>query len=120
MKKIFVFLASCAAICSCQNKATVSTDKNTENAAINDSLTTVSAVKVVLGSYVGDFGDSRITVLITKATADSIEGRSIVGGNDQTFEGVLKTDNNGIAISANEPGTEKHDGIFKFAMSKDQ
>lgn len=120
MKNFFGFLMICAACCSCQNKGTVSTDKNTENAAINDSVATASAVKVVLGSYVGDFGDNKITVLITKATTDSIEGRSIVGGNDQTFEGVLKTNNSGIEISANEPETEKHDGIFKFAMSKDQ
>src|SRR4051812_26676789 len=49
----------------------------------------VESIEPILGSYVGAFGDNKITLLITKAGAGSVSGRSIVGGNDRPFEGTL-------------------------------
>src|SRR3982750_4275631 len=49
----------------------------------------VESIEPILGSYVGAFGDNKITLLITKAGGRSVSGRSIVGGNDRPFDGTL-------------------------------
>lgn len=43
-----------------------------------------------LGSFVGPFGDNKITLLISSIKGDSVYGRSIVGGNDRPFTGTIK------------------------------
>jgi hypothetical protein len=71
----------------------------------------------ILGSYVGAFGDNKITLMITKAAGNSVTGRSIVGGNDRPFEGTYKIENAVASIEAKEPGDHKDDGVFKFTVS---
>ena len=74
----------------------------------------VAAMVNLVGSYVGSFGDNKITVLITKATKDSVEGRSVVGGNDRPFTGTITVDSNSVNVEAKEPGNDAHDGTFYF------
>jgi hypothetical protein len=118
MKKIF-FIGFILAISflSCKNKTTNPTSENiiTEKKTVIEPQIIVEEMSPALGSYVGSFGDNKITVLITKATADSIRGRSIVGGNDRPFEGTLKNEKITIEMSAKEPGDDKNDGVFKFS-----
>jgi len=71
----------------------------------------------ILGSYVGAFGDNKITLMITKAAGNSVTGRSIVGGNDRPFEGTYTAQNAVYTIDAKEPGDHKDDGVFKFSVS---
>jgi hypothetical protein len=71
----------------------------------------------LLGSYVGPFGDNKITLLITKVAGNSVSGRSIVGGNDRPFDGTYTVENAVYSVVANEPGDHKDDGIFKFSVS---
>jgi hypothetical protein len=71
----------------------------------------------ILGSYVGAFGDNKITLMITKAAGNSVTGRSIVGGNDRPFEGTYSAQNAVYTIDAKEPGDNKYDGVFKFTVS---
>ena len=71
----------------------------------------------ILGSYVGAFGDNKITLMITKAAGASITGRSIVGGNDRPFDGTFTVENAVYSVVANEPGDHKDDGVFKFTVS---
>lgn len=73
----------------------------------------------LLGSFVGAFGDNKITLLIIKAEGDSILGRSIVGGNDRPFAGTFTEKNGNYSIVAKEPGDQKDDGVFNFSISKD-
>ena len=73
----------------------------------------------ILGSYVGAFGDNKITLLITKAADGVISGRSIVGGNDRPFEGTMSVDNGVYVAEAREPGDHKDDGVFNFQISAD-
>lgn len=78
--------------------------------------TDVDAQKI-LGSYVGAFGDNKITVLITKVAGNAISGRSIVGGNDRPFDGTYTVENATYKVVANEPGDHKDDGVFNFTVS---
>lgn len=71
----------------------------------------------ILGSYVGPFGDNKITMMITKAAGNSVSGRTIVAGNDRPFEGTYKIENAVATIEAKEPGDHKDDGIFKFSVA---
>ena len=83
-------------------------------------LTNVANYAKLIGSYVGDFGTNKITLLITKAVNDTIEGRSIVGGNDRPFFGFVKYAEGRYTINAKEPGDNKDDGIFDFTIDEKQ
>jgi hypothetical protein len=74
-------------------------------------------VQKILGSYVGPFGDNKITLLITKAAGGTVSGRTIVGGNDRPFEGTYSVENAVYSVEAREPGDHKDDGVFKFSVS---
>ncbi len=71
----------------------------------------------ILGSYVGAFGDNKITLMITKAAGGSLTGRSIVGGNDRPFDGTYTAQNAVYSVQAKEPGDHKDDGLFKLSVS---
>jgi hypothetical protein len=71
----------------------------------------------ILGSYVGAFGDNKITLMITKAAGGSLTGRSVVGGNDRPFEGTYTAQNAVYSVVAKEPGDNKYDGVFNFTVS---
>ena len=71
----------------------------------------------ILGSYVGAFGDNKITLLITKASGGAISGRSVVGGNDRPFDGSYAIEDASYVVTAQEPGDNKYDGVFSFKIS---
>ncbi|MDB5279211.1 MAG: hypothetical protein JWR61_4166 [Ferruginibacter sp.] len=109
---IFLFI-SVVVLFACKSK-----NSNTKSAAEpgGAETATLAASTNVIGSYAGNFGDNMITLLITKVTGDSLEGRSIVGGNDRPFKGVMAAADGVITVIAKEPGGEVHDGIFKFSF----
>jgi hypothetical protein len=76
----------------------------------------VESIEGILGSYVGQFGENKITLLITKAGGGTISGRTIVGGNDRPFDGTLSHEGDAYNIEAREPGDHKDDGIFRFTI----
>lgn len=109
--------------CSVQKKvdnSSVKVDDITNQAANSAPAATPADVEAqkMLGSYVGAFGDNKITLLITKVNGGAISGRSIVGGNDRPFEGSFTVDNASYSVSAMEPGDHKDNGVFKFTISK--
>ncbi len=133
-KFLFLFGASCFFL-SCNNDSkTKSSDKEKEttestesketatrsaavvNVAYPESVGTV--LESLLGSFVGAFGDNKITLLITKAQGDSIVGRSIVGGNDRPFIGTLALKEGVYTINAKEPGDHPDDGVFNFTIQE--
>lgn len=75
-------------------------------------------VREILGSYVGQFGDNKITLLITKAGDGVVSGRTIVGGNDRPFDGTLTVADGNFNIEAREPGDHRDDGTFKFQIAE--
>ena len=82
------------------------------------SASAAESIEGVLGSYVGKFGDNKITLIVTKATLGSVAGRSIVGGNDRPFDGTLSLDSGTYNIVAREPGDHKDDGVFNFRIAE--
>jgi hypothetical protein len=68
------------------------------------------------GSYVGAFGNNKITIQIATIENGKIEGRSIVAGNDRPFSGTYSKIDGGYTFIANEPGDHKDDGQFKFDL----
>ena len=100
----------------CKPKSKNTDEKNTGADLISQ---TANYVKLI-GSYVGDFGTNKITLLITRAISDTIEGRSIVGGNDRPFAGFVKFAEGKYSISAKEPGDDKDDGVFNFTIDDQQ
>lgn len=114
MKKLFfLFLFPCY-ILSCKN-AKKTTEEETKSAV----PLPVKIIDKVLGSYVGAFGDNKITLLITRAQQDSVTGRSVVGGNDRPFRGIITEQDGMYLIVATEPGDDPNDGVFNFTIKKD-
>ncbi|MBL0146106.1 MAG: YARHG domain-containing protein [Chitinophagaceae bacterium] len=108
---IFLGLSAC-------NSNVKSTEEKKEN-----SIATVPASQTIvnsplLGSYVGPFGDNKITLLITKVIGDTVEGRSVVGGNDRPFSGLATKANGIYTINAKEPGDDKYDGQFSLSFDE--
>ncbi len=119
-KIILVFFLFFSVI-SCKNKATVDA-KEGETKTGDKQLTAQEVVKKVydkiLGSFVGSFADNKITMLISKAEGDSVAGRSIVGGNDRPFAGLVSLKDGVYTITAKEPGDDKHDGTFNVTIDE--
>lgn len=123
MRKLFFLLLAGAVFTSCNNsKQSGGEEKGkSDTTAINGNGTTAPAenpLKKLLGSFVGAFGDNKITLLIVKAEGDSILGRSVVGGNDRPFAGTFTQDDVQFVVDAKEPGDDKYDGVFHFSMQK--
>ena len=122
MRKFLFLLLAGSLLIACNNNK--KNDKETK-----DSIGTVSVqapatpsinlLEKLLGSFVGAFGDNRITLLIIKAEGDSILGRSIVGGNDRPFAGTFTEKDGLYSIVAKEPGDDKDDGVFTIYINKD-
>ena len=123
LRSLVVAIIIPLALFACKmNKVAVSTDgAETAAAAIRiqpspDAQPAGEDIEAILGSYVGQFGDNKITLLITKAVDGTISGRSIVGGNDRPFDGTLKLENGTYIVEASEPGDHRDDGVFKFQI----
>jgi len=82
------------------------------------SYMATESIEGILGSYVGAFGDNKITLMITQAGGGAVSGRSVVGGNDRPFEGTLSLADGVYSVEAREPGDHKDDGVFKFRISE--
>lgn len=118
MKPSFFLCAILVSLfCGCNN----SSDKTSEKNTVKDAVAAVSNTAInLLGSYVGPFGDNKITLLITRIAGDTIDGRSVVGGNDRPFSGTIKSDGDKYNITAKEPGDDKYDGVFTFTIDSKQ
>ena len=111
IKHLFSFLILCS-LTACNSSGTKEKASST--------LDVIMPSSKLLGSFVGAFGDNKITLLITKASGDTVEGRSVVGGNDRPFTGTLKSAGDNYAIVAKEPGDDKYDGVFNLTVNPKQ
>lgn len=126
MRKLFLLFIAGILLMSCNNEkkteqpaeAKDSIAEETINKQTSEPAPRPQAVEEILGSFVGPFGNNKITLLITRADGDSVSGRSIVGGNDRPFAGTFKLENGVFSISAKEPGDHRDDGVFNFSISQ--
>ena len=95
-----------------------SNNKSTEEKSEPPTVAQTIVNSPLLGSYVGPFGDNKITLLITKVIGDTVEGRSVVGGNDRPLSGLATLANDIYTINAKEPGDNKYDGTFVISFDK--
>lgn len=128
MKKLIYMplLACCLLACNMEKSASKNSvtkdDTTTATTAVASSQAqsaqapAASKAQEILGSFVGAFGDNKITLLITKVDDTSVSGRSIVGGNDRPFDGTLTIENGVYKIVGKEPGDHKDDGVFNFSI----
>ncbi len=100
-------------IIACNSK-----NKSTEEKSETPTVAQTIVNSPLLGSYVGPFGDNKITLLITKVIGDTVEGRSVVGGNDRPFSGLATLANDIYTINAKEPVDNKYDGTFVISFDK--
>lgn len=81
------------------------------------------------GYYVGYFEASeydenkrpsysnKITVSIDSVVGDMLFGHSVVAGNMRPFSGAFKKENKAYKVEVKEPGDDKYDGVFSFAIN---
>ena len=103
---------------ACNNKKQPAGEKNNSSSEIKADSASVKSMELFLGSFVGPFGDNKITLLITKIKGDSIEGRTIVGGNDRPFYGTFAKKGYTYYFHGKEPGDHKDDGVFDFEIDE--
>ena len=121
-RSLFLLLAGSLLVACNNNKKNDKDNKEARDSMGTANTQTIPAtnpLEKLLGSFVGAFGDNKITMLIIKAEGDSVLGRSIVGGNDRPFAGTFTFDNRIYSVSAKEPGDDKDDGVFTFYINKD-
>lgn len=83
-------------------------DENS-NEAISDSY---------LGSYVGIFGKNLINITLYKMENGEAEGYSVCAGNFRKIIGTYnRADDGVIDFKLDEPGDDKYDGSFEFAIN---
>jgi len=120
MKKFLLPAVISFLIFSGCNSNTKTADAKEGEKPAEPGLTPTANYAKLIGSYVGDFGTNKITLLITKAVNDTVEGRSLVGPNDRPFSGMVKFADGKYTISAKEPGDAKDDGVFAFLIDAKQ
>ena len=123
MRKYWSVLLAAAMLVACNNSKTPDSPKDktddtasATNSANNTSTAAVNLIDKLIGSFVGAFGDNKITLLITKVSGDTVMGSSVVGGNNRPFTGMLTHAGNEYSIVAKEPGDNPDDGVFTFSM----
>ena len=132
MRNFFFLLVTSGLLLSCNNDKKTAGDKTQTNekanAATTASATTemkqsplqiaVKPYEKLIGSYVGPFGNNKITMLITIVAGDSVVGRTIVGGNDRPFRGTFNKTGEVYTFNTKEPGDHKDDGEFNFSIDE--
>lgn len=105
-------------LAACNNKKQSPGEKENGAAEIKADSSSAKSLEIFLGSFVGAFGDNKITLLITKIKGDSVEGRTIVGGNDRPFYGTFTPKAYTYYFHGKEPGDHKDDGVFDFEIDE--
>lgn len=117
--KIFILLLASALFFSCTSKKAGEKEPQPSDNNLNKTIAAVKTIHdKILGSFVGVFGDNKITLLISRAEGDSIAGRSVVGGNDRPFTGTVSLKDGVYTVNASEPGDDKYDGMFSFTIKE--
>ncbi len=81
--------------------------------------TPAAGARQMLGTYVGDFGGNKITVCLQNLIGETVNGYSVVAGNERAFSGSLVENPRAFELHAREPGNHPEDGSFVFVYRPD-
>lgn len=59
---------------------------------------------------------NKITISIDSLSGDILYGHSVVAGNERPFSGQFVVAGDSITVVASEPGDDRYDGVFSFAI----
>ncbi len=94
-------------------------EKSDLQIAIEESMKKIEAETQnrLVGYWVGAFGPNKINISLADIDGDKVSGYSICAGNYRPLDGKV-TDNgdNTYKFTLNEPGDDKYDGKFEFAI----
>jgi len=62
--------------------------------------------------------DNKINISIDRIEGNEVTGHSVVAGNDRPFKGTMEEKEDAFHFEVAEPGDDKYDGTFSFAISK--
>jgi len=108
---VIVFAFSFAPLAFAESKAGAASSIQDSNP---DVQTPNAPAQEMLGTYVGAFGLNKITVCLQKVIGDSINGYSVVAGNERAFSGPVALKDGVYSMTAREPGNDPEDGVFTF------
>lgn len=120
-KQILLTLLACLALLACQkdDKTSEADEDGSGNAKTeqNAGLDATNAIIDVQGTYTGMFGSNKITIGIKDlASNGEVKGFSVVAGNNRPFSGTYQKKGEEYVFSVKEPGNDKYDGEFEFAI----
>jgi len=126
---------------ACGDSNNTSTDSSEEEAKVEittseaktqeeaeQEVTNSKPDQLFLGFYVGYFEGvdmdfdkdpvpyNKITIAIDSLSKGILYGHSIVAGNERPFSGPYTMAGDSIKAVANEPGDDRYDGVFTFAI----
>lgn len=74
--------------------------------------------KDMIGTFVGAFGERKITICVDRVIGQTVTGYSIVAGNERAFSGSWTGKGGDYTVTAKEPGDDKADGVFTFTWMR--
>jgi hypothetical protein len=90
------------------------------SASSSAAISTEEAISAVKGTWEGEMGGKKITIVIEKIQGDQISGYNIVGNNKRALKGKISDSSYDQACAMafeavlNEPGDDKWDGVFSL------
>jgi len=72
---------------------------------------------ILTGEQVAWDFSNKINISIDSISGDKIIGHSVVAGNVRPFKGTVSKDSGAWHVDAQEPGDDKYDGKFTFAIA---
>lgn len=106
------------------NQTTEDKDESGGTGSKTETTTSRSSQSDIMGTYTGQFKPidgqgmiNKITVAINEVAADgTLQGNSIVSGNNRPFKGTYKKEGAEYIVSVSEPGDDPYDGKFEFSV----
>ena len=95
-------------------------EKSADQVKIEEALKNAQSTdNSLLGSWVGQFGQTKINIFIAKADSKDISGHSVCAGNYREIKGQIESMGNGVySGTLAEPGDNKYDGQFHFTINQ--
>lgn len=112
----YLIISLLIAACNRQQKPVVEEQKITKT----EDLSKINDYKLdtLKGIYIGPFGGSPITIVLTYLNENKAIGYNVHQGLQRNLVGSVKMKENEVEFVLEEPGDNPYDGIFTFSIDK--